>query len=259
MMIDFLKDEKYQTQQSEYNGCERYDFMFNGHWVTIVIPQNPQPKNKWVWRAEFFDAFPIVDLDLLAQGWYLTYYSISDMYGNDESVELMKKFKEFIVEKFDLHQKPTIFGFSRGGFYAVNFAAKYPEDVGCLYLDAPVLDICSWPAGYGKSFDGQGTPSDWEICKKVLGLTDETARDYKGNPKDHIAELAKADIPIYLVSGDADKAAVLEENGQLLIDNYKKLGATKFEAFIMPGKGHHPHSVEDPKPVSDFIKSCYEN
>lgn len=257
-MLDFSKHPEYEAVKSDYHGCDRYDFKVFGKNAIIVFPKKFTPKNKWVWRAEFFDAFPIVDLDLLEQGWALTYIGISDMYGNDESVEIMRQYQEFLVNAFDLEPKATIFGFSRGAFYAVNYTAKYPQNVGCLYLDAPVLDILSWPAGRGKSFGGQGTPADWEICKKVLGLTEETAADYKGSPKFHIAELAKADIPLILVQGDADIAAPMEENAQLLIDNYEKLGGTKFKVIIMEGKGHHPHSVYDPKPVSDFIKAAYE-
>lgn len=258
IMLDFSKHPEYEAVKSDYHGCDRYDFKVLGKNAIIVFPKKFTPKNKWVWRAEFFDAFPIVDLDLLEQGWALTYIGISDMYGNDESVEIMRQYQEFLVNAFDLEPKVTIFGFSRGAFYAVNYTAKYPQNVGCLYLDAPVLDILSWPAGRGKSFGGQGTPADWEICKKVLGLTEETAADYKGSPKFHIAELAKADIPLILVQGDADIAAPMEENAQLLIDNYEKLGGTKFKVIIMEGKGHHPHSVYDPKPVSDFIKAAYE-
>ena len=258
IMLDFSKHPEYEAVKSDYHGCDRYDFKVLGKNAIIVFPKKFTLKNKWVWRAEFFDAFPIVDLDLLEQGWALTYIGISDMYGNDESVEIMRQYQEFLVNAFDLEPKATIFGFSRGAFYAVNYTAKYPQNVGCLYLDAPVLDILSWPAGRGKSFGGQGTPADWEICKKVLGLTEETAADYKGSPKFHIAELAKADIPLILVQGDADIAAPMEENAQLLIDNYEKLGGTKFKVIIMEGKGHHPHSVYDPKPVSDFIKAAYE-
>ena len=258
IMLDFSKHPEYEAVKSDYHGCDRYDFKVLGKNAIIVFPKKFTPKNKWVWRAEFFDAFPIVDLDLLEQGWALTYIGISDMYGNDESVEIMRQYQEFLVNAFDLEPKATIFGFSRGACYAVNYTAKYPQNVGCLYLDAPVLDILSWPAGRGKSFGGQGTPADWEICKKVLGLTEETAADYKGSPKFHIAELAKADIPLILVQGDADIAAPMEENAQLLIDNYEKLGGTKFKVIIMEGKGHHPHSVYDPKPVSDFIKAAYE-
>ena len=212
IMLDFSKHPEYEAVKSDYHGCDRYDFKVLGKNAIIVFPKKFTPKNKWVWRAEFFDAFPIVDLDLLEQGWALTYIGISDMYGNDESVEIMRQYQEFLVNAFDLEPKATIFGFSRGAFYAVNYTAKYPQNVGCLYLDAPVLDILSWPAGRGKSFGGQGTPADWEICKKVLGLTEETAADYKGSPKFHIAELAKADIPLILVQGDADIAAPMEEN-----------------------------------------------
>ena len=258
-MQDFLNKPEYEAKIYDWQGYERHDFKLFGRDTIIVCPKNPVEKNKWVWRAEFFDAFPIVDMDLLEDGWYLAYHCISDMYGNPESIEMMKDFQDFVVPQYNLEPKATIFGFSRGGLYAFNYAAKYPENVGCLYLDAPVMDICSWPGGKGKSFGGQGSPAEWQQCLEVFGLTEETVKDFKGSPKDKIAEVAKYDIPIILVSGDADIAAPLDENGQLLIDNYERLGATKFKAIIMPGKGHHPHSVEDPKPVSDFIKSCYKD
>ena len=41
---------------------------------------------------------------------------------------------------------------SCGGMFAVRFAAKYPEYVSALYLDAPVLNLlsCSGDFGLGK-------------------------------------------------------------------------------------------------------------
>ncbi len=264
-MIDLTKDPQYEAKVSDYNGCIRYDFKVFGRDSIVVLPKNPVKGNNWVWRAEFFDAFPIVDLDLMNKGWFLAYHCISDMYGNDESLAMMKEFHDFMVKAFDLNPKVALFGFSRGAFYSVNYTAKHPEDVGCVYLDAPVLDILSWPGGKGRSFDGRGSErwnticsNDWEICKKVLHLTDETAEEYRGSPKFHLKELAEHNIPIVLVQGDADQAAPMEENAQLLIDNYTKWGATKFKVIIMPGKQHHPHSVLDhPEQVSDFITACF--
>ena len=38
---------------------------------------------------------------------------------------------------------------SCGGMHAVYIAAKYPEYVSLLYLDAPVLNLLSCPCGIG--------------------------------------------------------------------------------------------------------------
>lgn len=50
------------------------------------------------------------------------------MYGNEESVELLKGFHDFVTAEFGLSEKADVFGFSRGGLYAVNYTLKYPSD-----------------------------------------------------------------------------------------------------------------------------------
>lgn len=52
----------------------------------------------------------------------------------------MRKFQAYLEEKFALSARAVLFEFSRGGLYAVNYAAAYPEKNAKLYLDAPVLD-----------------------------------------------------------------------------------------------------------------------
>ena len=84
---------------------------------------------------------------MLQEGYFLLYYKVSDMYGCPQAVEYMRHFHTYVTKEFDLYPKPVLFGFSRGGLYAVNYAAAYPQEVDALYLDAPVLDIRSWPGG----------------------------------------------------------------------------------------------------------------
>jgi len=40
-------------------------------------------------------------------------------------------------------------GVSRGGLYCYNWASQNPEKVACIYGDAPVCDVKSWPMGEG--------------------------------------------------------------------------------------------------------------
>ena len=216
----------------------------------VVLPKISAPGNIWVWRAEFFDAFPSVDMALLEMGWHLAYYSVSNMYGCPEAIKLMKEFHEYIVGKpYSLNPRPVIFGFSRGGLYAFNYAFDYPDKVSGLYLDAPVLDIRSWPGGKG---NGQEHIEEWKECLASYGLTEETAREFTGNPLDKVEKVAKAGVPIIVVAGDADLGVPFLENAAILERKYREYNG-KIKMIVKPGVGHHPHSLEDPQPIVDFI------
>jgi pimeloyl-ACP methyl ester carboxylesterase len=144
-----------------WKGYERLNFTFNNRSSILVKPKTPLKGNPWIWRAEFFDAFPSADMAMLEKGYYLVYHCVSNMYGCPSSVELMHEFYLYMKDKYKLSPKTVIFGFSRGGLYAVNFAVKYPSCVDILYLDAPVMDIKSWPGGKGS---GKCSLHEWEEC-----------------------------------------------------------------------------------------------
>ncbi|RED64795.1 alpha/beta fold hydrolase [Cohnella lupini] len=237
------------TGKSNWKGYDRYDFEVSGREAIVVCPKRASPGNPWIWRAEFFDAFAQADMALLEQGYHLAYYMVSDMYGCPEAIELMHGFQEKAEEEFNLSAKTVLFGFSRGGLYSVNYAATYPDRVAALYLDAPVLDLGSWPGGKGKKTE---SASEWAECLRCYGMTDEQFVHFKGNPLDRAEELAEFGIPIILVAGDADDLVPYADNGEILASRYREHGGV-IEVILKPGIGHHPHSLEDPSPIVDFI------
>jgi pimeloyl-ACP methyl ester carboxylesterase len=228
----------------------RYDLTFAGRDVILVAPDRPDPKRRWVWRAEFFGAYPAVDDALLDLGYHQATIRLSDRFGCPSAVADMETFRSWLTDTYQLSPRAALFGFSRGGLYACNYAARYPQHVAALYLDAPVMSLLSWPAGLG---DGPGSPENWALCKACYGLSDETAARFRGNPLDQVDRLLAHRIPIVLVAGDQDEVVPLAENGALLIEAYRQGGGT-IAVFIKPGCGHHPHSLEDPTPVVDFIR-----
>ena len=233
-----------------WEGYDRTDFLLNEHPGHIIHPKKPLPGNPWVWRAEFFGAFDTADRALLAKGWHIAYYKLSDMYGCPEAVEQMKLFHDAAAEHFSLDPKADLFGFSRGGLYSVNYAASYPEDIAVLYLDAPVLDIRSWPGGLG---DGVGAPKQWEECLGWYRLSEEDARSFDRNPLDRIPELIAGNIPIMLVAGGADSVVPYHENGMILHKEYTMRGG-RIRTIVKPDCEHHPHSLEDPAPIVEMIE-----
>jgi pimeloyl-ACP methyl ester carboxylesterase len=220
--------------------------------TVIVCPEEAAPAKPWVWRAEFFGSFPWADLALVRRGWHIAYCSLSDMYGAPGAIEGMKRFHRWCAETRGFSPKPAIFGFSRGGLYAVNYAYSFPGDNCCLYLDAPVLDIRYWPGGFGRY---PVREKEWRQCMEVYGLTDETAGNFDESPLNHAPYLAKKGIPVLLVAGDADEAVYYPENGGAFAEKYRAAGGV-IEVILKPGCKHHPHSLEDPAPIVDFILKC---
>lgn len=234
-----------------WNGYELTRFVSNGHEGLICAPHRPLPGNPWIWRAEFFGAFPSVDLAMLEKGYYVAYCRLSDRYGCPDAVRDMRAFFEDITARFSLKKKTILLGFSRGGLYAVNYALAHPETVESLYLDAPVLDITSWPGGKGA---GCGSPKEWQDCLACYGLAGEPESSFSGNPLAHAEELAALGIPVALVAGDADRVVPFCENGEPFARRFQAAGGDLL-LIVKPGCDHHPHSLEDPSPVVQFLTS----
>jgi pimeloyl-ACP methyl ester carboxylesterase len=238
-----------EPKKSVWNGYERLDFVVDGRNCLVVKPKEAAPGNPWTWRTEFFGHEPQGDIALLGKGYHVVYMDVQNMYGAPKALDHMDKFYSHLTSEFKLSPKAVLEGFSRGGLFALNWAARNPTQVAALYLDAPVCDFKSWPGGKGK---GKGSPGDWDRCKKVYGFTDEQALAYKLNPVDNLKPLADAKIPILSICGDADDVVPLPENSGLVETRYKELGG-EMKLIAKPGIGHHPHSLKDPAPIVEFI------
>ena len=234
---------------SDWNGYVRYDFVFDGRAATVVAPGKAAPGKPWAWRTEFFGHEPQGDIALLGKGFHVAYYKVSDMYGAPQAIEWMRKFQDAVEQQFGLAPRAVLEGFSRGGLYAFNYAATHPDKVAALYLDAPVLDVRSWPGGKGK---GAGSKTCWDQCLKIFNLTEETAKSFKGNPLDRIEPVAKARIPIFSVCGETDRVVPFDENTAILAKRYRELGG-EIEVICKPNCDHHPHSLKDPTRIVNFI------
>lgn len=236
---------------SVWEGFECLNFKVNNQGCILVLPKAPAPGNPWIWRTEFFGAWPQADLALLKKGYHVAYTDVQNLYGAPVALDRMDVFYEFLRNKYHLADKVTLEGFSRGGLFAFNWAARHPERVSCLYVDAPVCDFKSWPGGKGR---GKGSSGDWASCLRAYGLTEEQALTYSLNPVDNLKPLADAKLAILSVCGDADDTVPLDENTALVEKRYREMGG-EIKVIVKPGIGHHPHSLEDPTPIVDFVVS----
>lgn len=235
--------------QSEWKGFRRYDFELADRKVTVVVPAEKATGTPWLWRGEFFGAFPMVDEALLKQGWHVVYMACPNTFGSPDTMDRWERLYEELIGKYRFSRRPVLLGMSRGGLYVYHWAAAHPDKVGLIYGDAPVCDVKSWPGGKGK---GKGSVNDWKLFQTVYGLPEEQALAWKRNPIDILAPIARARIPIIHVVGDADDVVPYEENTLVLKKRYEGLGGP-MELIVKAGVGHHPHSLENPAPIVDYI------
>ena len=237
-------------QRSTWNGYDRYDFEVDGKPVLVVAPKRPAPGRPWVWHGEFFGHRPEPDVALLGKGFHIVYMRVPDMLGCPQAVSHWNAFYRELTEKHGLARKVALVGLSRGGLYCYNWAAANPEKIACIYGDAPVCDFKSWPGGKGK---GKGSERDWKLVLQCYGFKNEAeALAYDKNPIDNLELLAKANVPLLHVYGDADESVPWEENTGLVAERYRKLGG-HIELIAKKGVGHHPHGLDDPTPIVEFI------
>jgi pimeloyl-ACP methyl ester carboxylesterase len=232
-----------------WHGYEQLRFEVDGRQCLLVLPKTPAPGKPWIWRTEFFGHEPQADIALLGHGFHVAYMNVQNLYGAPVALDHMDRLYAHLTTKFGLSRKTVLEGFSRGGLFAFNWAARHPEKVAAIYVDAPVCDFKSWPGGKGR---GKGSPADWKRLLSAYGLTEEQARTYPFNPVDNLAPLARAGIPILSVCGAADKTVPMEENTRLVEKRYKELGG-HMEVIVKPDCDHHPHSLKDPAPIVEFI------
>ena len=56
-----------ETTVGEWNGYRRLDFLFEGRPSILVLPKQPRSDAKWLFKTEYFGAFPAFELEMLAR------------------------------------------------------------------------------------------------------------------------------------------------------------------------------------------------
>ncbi len=236
--------EIFQPQISEWNGFRREDFYFRGYEGVVIRPDPARENGGWLWKMEFFEGPTQAEIEMVKRGFHLVYYRVSNQYGAPQLLPYMESFYFHMRETYGLTQQMIPVGVSRGGLYAMLIAAERPAWIRALYLDAPAVDIRSWPR--------EDNLPDWEECLAVWGYTEADKDRYAEVMQERIDTMVLSGMPLILVYGEADTVVPYAKNGRLLEEAYA--GEDAMQCFIgKPGCGHHPHSLPDPAPIVDFL------
>lgn len=235
-------------KETLWNGFKRIDFTFEGKEAILVFPKTANENKNWLLKTVYFEAFPNFQIEMLNRGWHLAYVKNITRWCLDEDLDIKKRFVEYLHEKYGLYEKCVPVGMSCGGLVASKFAAKYPECVSALYLDAPVMNLLSCPAGIGIAGDS--------MLEEFIGATGMSLSElicYREHPIDKMPQLLKNNIPIIMIYGDSDPVVPYCENGAILERFYRENGGT----IVVIGKAgceHHPHGLDDNTPIIEFVE-----
>lgn len=236
------------SQRSEWNGFDRFDFKLDSISAIVVAPKNPRPDKAWILRPAFFGAFANADAKLAERGFFIVYYDLTHRYASPKAMELADGFYNFAVETLGLNSKVALEGLSRGGACALNWANKDPSKIACVYVDAPVCDFSIWPSAARAELFGE--------LKREWGI--ENLEGFKGNPIDNFENLARSGVPVLMISGDSDKTVPYEKNGGVYAKRFFDAGGS-IRTIIKKGADHHPHGLDDPSEIVEFVERAYES
>ena len=233
--------------ESAWHGFKRIDFLFEGREAVLVFPSEANSLRSWLFKMEYLEAFPSFELEMLGRGWHLAFIKNKTRWCLDEDLDLKRRFADFLIEKYSLSKKTVPVGMSCGGLIGTRLAAKYPEYVSTLYLDAPVLNLLSCPAGLGggKSFMEEFTAHTSMTLKELIV--------YPDHPINKIPRLLSERIPVVLVYGDEDDVVPYSENGAILERAYLESGG-EILTVCKRGVGHHPHGADDYSLIAAFCE-----
>lgn len=246
--VNLFKGLGVEAAEESFYGYESASLKVRGREAKVVRPKQVAKGLPWLWRARFWGHEPQVDIALLERGYHLVYCDVSELFGNEEAIAIWNDFYKLLT-KAGLNKKSLMEGMSRGGIYCYNWLLAYPDRVTAVYTDAPVLALKSWPGGLGT---GPGSKGDWELFKTAYRLSESEARSFNRSPLDRAEEVAALKIPLLHVVGDADEVVPIDENTMPFAQRIWNARGS-LEVIHKPGVGHHPHSLEDPTAIVDFL------
>ncbi|QEM11708.1 SGNH/GDSL hydrolase family protein [Mucilaginibacter rubeus] len=236
-----------------WKGFTRFNLNIGEYHAYYVSPVKPLPGNPWIWRASFPDWHTDIDSLLLAKGFHVAYVNVDDQYGSPAALQVWDRFYDYLVNEKRFAAQVCLEGVSRGGLYVYGWAKRNPDKISCIYNEAPVCDIKSWPGG---KMSGQGDQKLWQQLLGIYHMTESQAMAYKDNPVDNLEGLAAFKVPVIHVIGPDDRIVPNSENTYVLAARYNAAGGSMMISPVTDGpqelSGHH-FPIPEPTRWADMI------
>ena len=228
-----------------YDGIYHLEFEFKGKKCIALMNEDKTKRNgKTVLKTEYFSAFPSLQNEMVKRGYTLLFIENRNRWGTPDQIEDQYEFIIYASKELGIESKVFTIGMSCGGMMSILLAAKHPEVINALYIDAPVVNFLSCPARLGNAPDV--TDGMWDEFERAWKMTKQELLTFRGHPIDYLDKLVENKIKIYMAYGDSDKTVPYEENGTALERKYKE-NALENLLYIdkKVGVDHHPHGPSD--------------
>ena len=246
-----IEETVMEYKEIEIYGYRTLEFYLDGRRAVLICPKVPREDKKWLFKTEYLEAFPGFDIEMLERGYYVAYIKNSTRWCKPEDTDAKARLADFLIKEFGLYEKCLPVGLSCGGMQAVYFAAKYPQYVSVMYIDAPVLNLLSCPCALGMA-----TCNMYEEYFNDTGITISELLNFREHPIDMVDGMIESGIAVALVCGDRDVVVPYEENGKILAEKYRKSGLPFFEV-VKEDCNHHPHGLKDNSDLISFVEKHY--
>ncbi len=239
----------------KFDGMIQTEFEFKGKRGIVLMLEDESKRNgKTVFKTEYFGAFPDLQNAFVRHGYTLIFLENRNRWGTDSEIDDQIEFIDYVASEFNVSNKVITLGMSCGGMMSILIAAKSPEHIEGLYIDAPVVSFLSCPARLGNATDVHD--GMWQEFEKAWGMKKSDIFTFNAHPYNKIDKLIENKIKIYMAYGDSDKTVPYEENGIALERAYAANGLSSL-LFIDKkiGVDHHPHGPSD----IEFAINYFEN
>ena len=86
------------TESLWYN-FKRLDFTFKGREATLIVPDKPNENKNWLFKTEYFHAFPEFEAEMVKRGWHLAYIKNITRWCLDSDLDLKREFNNALDYK----------------------------------------------------------------------------------------------------------------------------------------------------------------
>ncbi len=250
-----------EGEVADWYGYRRHNFVLDGCSGFIVEPPHPAEGLPWSWCIQWPEAFVprTPALKLLERGFHHVYLDVFSTFLNPSGVAKLEKFYA-MLQALHFHKKCALFGMSYGGLFSLRWMAEHPETVGVVWLDAPVCSL-----GFAaERNERNASPAMLKIMRgeaekhfAAYGVKDlQGLLDHPLNPLNNYQPIAEAKIPILAIRSGQDQSVLPESNIDILAERLSVAGGD-IQVIRRDLFGHHPHGLDDPAPLADFILQYY--
>lgn len=229
------------------DGATLYEFPLEGRTAKIILPNQPAEGKPWLLRTVYWRAFPNSEDVMIQKGWAVATIQTSDSFSTPGDIAQQTALYDCLVKEHGFAPKPIVFGMSLGGLSALRWAIIHPEKICGIYVDAPVANFNDWKEH-----------ALWKAAVREYGFSEAELLQGAGSPINGCRQIAEHKIPMLLICGAADQIVHYETNGKRVAEEFKKAGGDLTE-IVKPDGDHHPHGLDDPRPVVEFYEKCWKN